>query len=148
MVFNVKILTKIRMLPSKIIYRDLKLENILLQIDGHVIKHPQLKRRKSRSQPPPTFVAEPSTQSNSFVGTEEYISPYSKGIYVISFIYGLFILPFEIMMIFQEIITGAGHSSILLYEMLYGRTPFRGKNRQKTFADAVESPLCPESLTS
>nr|KAJ0221255.1 hypothetical protein LSAT_V11C200074590 [Lactuca sativa] len=105
MVFNVKILTKIRMLPSKshhlsgIIYRDLKLENILLQIDGHVyrvtliyhselsvIKHPQLKRRKSRSQPPPTFVAEPSTQSNSFVGTEEYIS--------------------------LEVITGAGHSSI------------------------------------
>nr|KAJ0198701.1 hypothetical protein LSAT_V11C600316410 [Lactuca sativa] len=136
MVFNVKILTKIRMLPSKsnhlsgIIYRDLKLENILLQIDGHVIKHPHLKRRKSRSQPPRTFVAEPSTQSNSFVGTEEYISP--------------------------EIITGVGHSSaidwwavgILLYEMLYGRTPFRGKNRQKTFADAVESPLCPESLTS
>lgn len=33
------------------------------------------KRRKSRSQPPPTFVAEPVTQSNSFVGTEEYIAP-------------------------------------------------------------------------
>ncbi|XP_052623766.1 coatomer subunit alpha-3-like [Lactuca sativa] len=94
------------MLPSKshhlsgIIYRDLKLENILLQIDGHVyrvtliyhselsvIKHPKLKRRKSRSQPPPTFFAEPSTQSNSFVGTEEYISP--------------------------EVITGAGHSSAI-----------------------------------
>ncbi|CAH1412968.1 unnamed protein product [Lactuca virosa] len=40
-----------------------------------VIKHPQLKRRRSRSQPPPTFVVEPSTQSNSFVGTEEYIAP-------------------------------------------------------------------------
>ncbi|CAH1445884.1 unnamed protein product [Lactuca virosa] len=87
-----------------IIYRDLKPENILLQTDGHVvlsdfdlsfrtqckpqvIKHPQLKRRRSRSQPPPTFVAEPSTQSNSFVGIEEYIAP--------------------------EIITGAGHSSAI-----------------------------------
>nr|AML76503.1 putative LOV domain-containing protein [Curio rowleyanus] len=123
-----------------IIYRDLKPENILLQTDGHVvlsdfdlsfrtqckpqvIKHPQTKRRRSRSQPPPTFVAEPSTQSNSFVGTEEYIAP--------------------------EIITGAGHSSaidwwavgILLYEMLYGRTPFRGKNRQKTFANILQKDL-------
>ncbi|KAI3691307.1 hypothetical protein L2E82_49623 [Cichorium intybus] len=123
-----------------IIYRDLKPENILLQTDGHVvlsdfdlsfrtqckpqvIKHVRDKRRRSRSQPPPTFVAEPSTQSNSFVGTEEYIAP--------------------------EIITGAGHSSaidwwavgILLYEMLYGRTPFRGKNRQKTFANILHKDL-------
>jgi hypothetical protein len=41
-----------------------------------IIKHPlPSKRRRSRSQPPPTFVAEPVTQSNSFVGTEEYIAP-------------------------------------------------------------------------
>nr|AML76655.1 putative LOV domain-containing protein [Polypremum procumbens] len=122
-----------------IIYRDLKPENILLQKDGHVvltdfdlslktpcrpqvIKLPPPKRR-SRSQPPPVFVAEPNAQSNSFVGTEEYIAP--------------------------EIITGAGHSSaidwwalgILLYEMLYGRTPFRGKNRQKTFANILHKDL-------
>nr|AML76648.1 putative LOV domain-containing protein [Lupinus polyphyllus] len=124
-----------------IIYRDLKPENILLQKDGHVVltdfdlsfmtpskpqvvKHPlPSKRRKSRSQPPPTFVAEPVSQSNSFVGTEEYIAP--------------------------EIITGAGHTSaidwwtfgILLYEMLYGRTPFRGKNRQKTFSNILHKDL-------
>nr|AML77024.1 putative LOV domain-containing protein [Boswellia sacra] len=124
-----------------IIYRDLKPENILLRKDGHIvlsdfdlsfmtackpqiIKHPlPNKRRRSRSQPPPTFLAEPVTQSNSFVGTEEYIAP--------------------------EIITGAGHSSaidwwalgILLYEMLYGRTPFRGKNRQKTFANILHKDL-------
>ncbi|KAI3717175.1 hypothetical protein L1987_68607 [Smallanthus sonchifolius] len=122
-----------------IIYRDLKPENILLQTDGHVvlsdfdlsfrtqckpqvIKHPKPKRR-SRSQPPPTFLAEPFTQSNSFVGTEEYIAP--------------------------EIITGAGHTSaidwwavgILIYEMLYGRTPFRGKNRQKTFSNILHKDL-------
>nr|AML78466.1 putative LOV domain-containing protein [Lagerstroemia indica] len=124
-----------------IIYRDLKPENILLQKDGHVVltdfdlslltsckpqivHHPvSSKRRRSRSQHPPMFVAEPVTQSNSFVGTEEYISP--------------------------EIITGASHSSaidwwavgILLYEMLYGRTPFRGKNRQKTFANILHKDL-------
>lgn len=41
-----------------------------------VLKHPlPNKRRRSRTQPPPTFVAEPATQSNSFVGTEEYIAP-------------------------------------------------------------------------
>nr|AML77130.1 putative LOV domain-containing protein [Stylidium adnatum] len=123
-----------------IIYRDLKPENILLQRDGHVvltdfdlsfrtsckpqvIKHAPIKGRRSRSQPPPSFVAEPVSQSNSFVGTEEYIAP--------------------------EIITGASHSSaidwwavgILLYEMLYGRTPFRGKNRQKTFANILHKDL-------
>ncbi|OMP03867.1 hypothetical protein COLO4_10150 [Corchorus olitorius] len=124
-----------------IIYRDLKPENILLQKDGHVVLtdfdlsfmtscKPQVlkhavsnKRRRSRNIQPPTFVAEPVTQSNSFVGTEEYIAP--------------------------EIITGAGHSSaidwwalgILLYEMLYGRTPFRGKNRQKTFSNILRKDL-------
>nr|AML78314.1 putative LOV domain-containing protein [Daphne giraldii] len=123
-----------------IIYRDLKPENILLQRDGHVVLTdfdlsfitsctPQIinpiltKRRRSTSQPPPTFFAEPVAQSNSFVGTEEYIAP--------------------------EIITGAGHSSaidwwalgVLLYEMLYGRTPFRGKNRQKTFANILHKDL-------
>nr|AML78220.1 putative LOV domain-containing protein [Prunella vulgaris] len=123
-----------------IIYRDLKPENILLQKDGHivladfdlsfktacrpqVIKPPPLRKRRSTSQPPPIFIAEPNTQSNSFVGTEEYIAP--------------------------EIITGEGHSSaidwwalgILVYEMLYGRTPFRGKNRQKTFANILHKDL-------
>uniref|UniRef100_A0A126WXU9 non-specific serine/threonine protein kinase n=1 Tax=Austrobaileya scandens TaxID=13351 RepID=A0A126WXU9_9MAGN len=124
-----------------IIYRDLKPENILLQSDGHVALadfdlsfltscKPQVithvlpkKKRNSKHVLPPTFVAEPMTQSNSFVGTEEYIAP--------------------------EIITGAGHSSaidwwslgILLYEMLYGRTPFRGKNRQRTFANILHKDL-------
>ncbi|VAH46908.1 unnamed protein product [Triticum turgidum subsp. durum] len=124
-----------------IIYRDLKPENILLQADGHivltdfdlsfltsskphVIKHStSLKRRRSKEFMPPSFVSDPSTPSNSFVGTEEYIAP--------------------------EVITGAGHTSaidwwalgILLYEMLYGRTPFRGKNRKKTFYNILHKDL-------
>nr|AML79333.1 putative LOV domain-containing protein [Mapania palustris] len=124
-----------------IIYRDLKPENILVQQDGHIVltdfdlsfltgckpqvvkQSSQSKRRRSREIAPPTFVAEPSTQSNSFVGTEEYIAP--------------------------EIIMGTGHTSaidwwalgILLYEMLYGRTPFRGKNRQKTFSNILKKDL-------
>ncbi|KAG7975588.1 hypothetical protein I3843_06G107200 [Carya illinoinensis] len=131
-----------------VVYRDLKPENILLQKDGHVVltdfdlsfmtsSKPQIithplprNRRQSRSQPPLTFVAEPVTQSNSFVGTEEYIAP--------------------------EIITGSGHSSaidwwalgIFLYEMLYGRTPFRGKNRQKTFTNILHKVLTfPSSIS-
>nr|QDV59698.1 Phototropin 1a [Brassica rapa subsp. pekinensis] len=81
------------------------------------------KKKQQKSQQSPVFMAEPMRASNSFVGTEEYIAP--------------------------EIITGAGHTSavdwwalgILMYEMLYGYTPFRGKTRQKTFANVLQKDL-------
>uniref|UniRef100_A0A6N2M9F2 non-specific serine/threonine protein kinase n=1 Tax=Salix viminalis TaxID=40686 RepID=A0A6N2M9F2_SALVM len=58
-------------------------------------------------------------RSNSFVGTEEYVSP--------------------------EVVRGDGHEfavdwwalGILSFEMLYGTTPFKGKNRKETFRNVL-----------
>uniref|UniRef100_A0A803MQI2 non-specific serine/threonine protein kinase n=1 Tax=Chenopodium quinoa TaxID=63459 RepID=A0A803MQI2_CHEQI len=66
------------------------------------------------------LVAEPTAaRSNSFVGTHEYLAP--------------------------EIIKGDGHGSavdwwtygIFLYELLYGRTPFKGAGNEETLANVV-----------
>lgn len=58
-------------------------------------------------------------RSNSFVGTEEYVSP--------------------------EVVRGEGHEfavdwwalGVLTYEMLYGTTPFKGKNKKETFRNVL-----------
>ncbi|XP_059627317.1 serine/threonine-protein kinase D6PK-like [Cornus florida] len=79
--------------------------------------------------PLPQLVAEPtSARSNSFVGTHEYLAP--------------------------EIIKGEGHGSavdwwtfgIFLYELIYGKTPFKGPGNEDTLANVVSHSLkFPES---
>ncbi|CAN8254672.1 unnamed protein product [Cochlearia groenlandica] len=68
----------------------------------------------------PQLVAEPTeARSNSFVGTHEYLAP--------------------------EIIKGEGHGAavdwwtfgVLLYELLYGKTPFKGYNNDETLTNVV-----------
>ncbi|XP_011077889.1 serine/threonine-protein kinase D6PKL1 [Sesamum indicum] len=68
----------------------------------------------------PQLVAEPTeARSNSFVGTHEYLAP--------------------------EIIKGEGHGSavdwwtlgVFLYELLYGKTPFKGAGNEETLANVV-----------
>ncbi|XP_057968006.1 protein kinase PINOID 2 [Malania oleifera] len=72
----------------------------------------------------PELVAEPITaRSKSFVGTHEYLAP--------------------------EVITGQGHGSavdwwtlgVFLYELIYGRTPFKGESNEKTLINILKQPL-------
>ncbi|KAF0891915.1 hypothetical protein E2562_011306 [Oryza meyeriana var. granulata] len=85
--------------------------------------------RRTRGEPLkkpslPQLVVEPTdARSNSFVGTHEYLAP--------------------------EIIRGDGHGSsvdwwtlgIFLYELLYGRTPFRGPGNEETLTNVISQGL-------
>ncbi|KAH8899602.1 Pkinase-domain-containing protein [Thozetella sp. PMI_491] len=123
------------------IYRDLKPENILLHQSGHIMLSDFDLSKQSDPGGKPTMIigkngASTSSlptidtkscianfRTNSFVGTEEYIAP--------------------------EVIKGSGHTSavdwwtlgILIYEMLYGTTPFKGKNRNATFANILREDI-------
>lgn len=93
------------------------------------------KDRKSKTDlgnqvtPLPELIAEPTeARSMSFVGTHEYLAP--------------------------EIIKGEGHGSavdwwtfgIFLYELLFGKTPFKGSGNRATLFNVVGQPLrFPES---
>ncbi|KAL7600084.1 protein kinase PINOID 2 [Lactuca sativa] len=70
------------------------------------------------------LVAEPlNARSKSFVGTHEYLAP--------------------------EVISGQGHGGavdwwtlgVFLYELLYGITPFKGENNEKTLINILKQPL-------
>ncbi|KAI7870994.1 kinase-like domain-containing protein [Spinellus fusiger] len=123
------------------IYRDLKPENILLHQSGHIMltdfdlskgSHPPGRPDVIKSHWPHrlpsvnTRTCVSDLRTNSFVGTEEYIAP--------------------------EVIKGCGHTSavdwwtlgILLYEMLYGTTPFKGGHRNETFGHIIyHQPIFP-----
>lgn len=119
------------------IYRDLKPENILLHETGHVMLSDfDLSKAGGKGQPAmvtgrgtshnsmPTIDTRACIadfRTNSFVGTEEYIAP--------------------------EVIKGGGHTSsvdwwtlgILIYEMIYGVTPFKGDTRRATFTNILRN---------
>ncbi|KAG7671346.1 hypothetical protein Ndes2526B_g02155 [Nannochloris sp. 'desiccata'] len=73
--------------------------------------------------PPYLLAASPDGRANSFVGTEEYLAP--------------------------EVISGVGHDAmvdwwsfgILIFELLYGTTPFRGSRRDATFDNVLKREL-------
>lgn len=85
---------------------------------------PKPRKPKSSLKRLPQLVVEPTeARSNSFVGTHEYLAP--------------------------EIIKGDGHGSavdwwtfgVFLYELLYGKTPFRGPGNDETLANVVSQNL-------
>ncbi|KAL5804964.1 hypothetical protein ACOSQ3_031764 [Xanthoceras sorbifolium] len=142
-----------------VVYRDLKPENILLREDGHIMLSdfdlcfkadvvPTLQKHRVLRSVPTTrnrcgcfgsvnrkepeeeeeeevvaeFVAEPVTAfSKSCVGTHEYLAP--------------------------ELVTGNGHGNgvdwwafgILIHELLYGETPFRGGSKESTLRNIASS---------
>ncbi|KAK0231093.1 AGC/RSK protein kinase [Armillaria fumosa] len=112
------------------IYRDLKPENILLHQSGHIMLSdfdlakqsndvgamPAMVHSETNGVPLiNTMSCTANFRTNSFVGTEEYIAP--------------------------EVILAQGHTAavdwwtlgILIYEMIYATTPFKGQERSDTF---------------
>ncbi|CED84156.1 pkinase-domain-containing protein [Phaffia rhodozyma] len=118
------------------IYRDLKPENILLHQSGHIMLSDfDLSKQSGEPGGAPALIRTSAStgmpmvdtrsciadfRTNSFVGTEEYIAP--------------------------EVIKGTGHTSavdwwtlgILVYEMIFATTPFKGQNRNATFSNVLK----------
>uniref|UniRef100_A0A7S1IKP2 non-specific serine/threonine protein kinase n=1 Tax=Eutreptiella gymnastica TaxID=73025 RepID=A0A7S1IKP2_9EUGL len=108
-----------------VVYRDIKPENILIHDSGHLrLTDFDLSKTMQASQGPKVVQIgdqhlvntgpDPKELFTSFVGTIEYLAP--------------------------EVVLNAGHNSsvdwwgygILIYEMLYGCTPFKGANKSQT----------------
>ncbi|KAF0920400.1 hypothetical protein E2562_034854 [Oryza meyeriana var. granulata] len=79
---------------------------------------------ETETMEPEVVVVEPvAARSKSFVGTHEYLAP--------------------------EVISGQGHGSavdwwtlgVFMYEMLYGRTPFKGESNEKTLINIIKQPV-------
>ncbi|KAI5662159.1 hypothetical protein M9H77_21482 [Catharanthus roseus] len=136
-----------------IVYRDLKPENILIREDGHIMLSdfdlcfksdidPKLETRtliqlgsnkysrktscfgqdQQREETVTEFIAEPTTAfSRSCVGTHEYLAP--------------------------ELVSGSGHGNgvdwwafgVLIYELLYGTTPFKGGSKESTLRNIAST---------
>lgn len=126
-------------------YRDLKPENILIREDGHIMLtdfdlcfcsdvSPELDRRtqindgvtcfrrRRKLQHVTEFAAEPTAAfSRACVGTHEYLAP--------------------------ELVTGDGHGNgvdwwafgVLVYELLYGATPFKGGRKDCTLRNIASA---------
>lgn len=127
-----------------VVYRDLKLENVLLDLDGHVriadfgLSKLLGKRRHNSRKPPPAPSAnlriappKPVNMTKTFCGTREYVAP--------------------------EMLSGSEYGQsvdlwafgILLYEILCGRTPFYSRNREEVYLKIESGPLrFPRNLSS
>eukprot|EP00737_Agarophyton_chilense_P000393 gb/GEZJ01000443.1/.p1 GENE.gb/GEZJ01000443.1/~~gb/GEZJ01000443.1/.p1 ORF type:complete len:539 (-),score=105.75 gb/GEZJ01000443.1/:149-1765(-) len=119
-----------------VVYRDLKLENVLLDLDGHIriadfgLSKLLGKRRHHSRRPPPIpspnlriAPPKPVNMTKTFCGTREYIAP--------------------------EMLNGSEYGQsvdlwafgILLYEILCGRTPFYSRNREEVYTKIENGPL-------